>query len=132
MSPDASTKIIRSISPILCVSDMKRAIAFYSLLGFKAQFYRDGGAYAFLTRDNFELHLSHSDWLVEGRNPGNGVYFYLTRGTAAVLEAEFRAAGAPILSPLSPREWKMNEFVIADPDANLLRFGKDLPGNNRS
>lgn len=66
--------------------------------------------------------------LVEGNNPGNGIYFYLASGTAAALEAEFRAAGAPILSPLSPREWKMNEFVLADPDANLLRFGEEISG----
>jgi hypothetical protein len=65
--------------------------------------------------------------LVNGRNPDNGVYFYLARGPVAALEAEIRAANIPFLSPLAPREWKMHEFVLADPGGNLLRFGEELP-----
>ena len=75
-------------------------------------------------RNGFELHLSQSDRLVEDDNPGNGVYFYLEPVTAAELEAEFRSSDLAIHSPLSPREWRMNEFAIAGPDANLLRFGE--------
>jgi catechol 2,3-dioxygenase-like lactoylglutathione lyase family enzyme len=132
MSANSVASAFRHVSPILCVSDMSRAIAFYTLLGFQAHRYRNGDDYAFLTRGGFEIHLKHSDWLIEGRHPGNGVYFFLKQGTAAALEAEFRAAGAPILSPLAPREWKMNEFVLADPDANLLRFGEDIPAASAS
>jgi hypothetical protein len=56
----------------------------------------------------------------------SGVYFYLADRAAAALGAEFRAAGIPILSPLAPREWHMNEFILSDPDGNLLRFGEDI------
>ena len=87
------------IVPILCVKDMTRAIDFYRLLGFSAKRYAGGNGYAFLTRGQWELHLSQSDMLPERENPGNGVYFYLAPGTAAALEAEFRAAGAPIRCP---------------------------------
>lgn len=121
----ADNSILRAI-PILAVKDLTRSIEFYRRLGFSGKRYRDGDGYAFLSRGRFELHLSQSDMLVDRRNPGNGVYFYLARGSAASLEAEFRAAGSPILSPLAPREWKMNEFVLADPDGNLLRFGEEL------
>lgn len=110
--------------PILAVKDLTRSLAFYARLGFQSRRYQGGDGYAFLTRDDIELHLSQSDTLVDGQNPGSGVYFYLPQGTAAALESEFRAAGASVLSPLSVREWKMNEFVLADPDANLLRFGE--------
>ena len=113
--------------PILAVKDLARSIEFYRLVGFAARRYRDGDSYAFLNRDRFELHLCRSDTLIQGRNPGNGVYFYLARGSAAALEGDFRGAGASILSPLAPREWQMNEFVLADPDGNLLRFGEELP-----
>ncbi|HEX8712270.1 MAG TPA: VOC family protein [Terracidiphilus sp.] len=119
------TPIMRTV-PILAVKDLATAIEFYGRLGFVARRYRDGDSYAFLSRDGVELHLCRSDALAERENPGNGVYFYLVGGSAASLEAEFRAAGAPILSPLAPREWKMNEFVLADPDGNLLRFGEEL------
>ena len=126
------TSTILSFVPILAVKDLGRSIEFYARLGFSAERYRGGDIYAFLRRDGFQLHLSQSDTVIKEQNPGNGVYFYLARGTAAGLEAEFRTAGAPIASPLAQREWKMNEFVLVDPDANLLRFGEELssPASN--
>lgn len=111
--------------PILPVKDMGKAIDFYKLLGFSARRWRDGDGYAFLDRNGFEIHLNKSGMLVNGHSPC-GIYFYLEPGTAAALEAEFRSAGVRILSPLAPREWKMNEFVLDDPDGNLLRFGEPL------
>lgn len=116
---------IHHLAPILPVKDLARSMDFYRRLGFSAQSYQNGDDYGFLSRGGIEMHLCQSSMLVEGQNPC-GVYFYLVRGTAAALEAEFRAAGAPILSPLAPREWKMNEFVLSDPDGNLLRFGEDI------
>jgi catechol 2,3-dioxygenase-like lactoylglutathione lyase family enzyme len=116
---------IARIVPILPVKNLARAMDFYRLLGFSAHAWKNGDAYGFLTRDGLEIHLSQSDMLIENQNPC-GAYFYLADDTAAALEAEFRAAGAKILSPLAPREWKMNEFVLSDPDGNLLRFGEDI------
>src|SRR5665213_1066478 len=123
-----SNKVIKSVSPILPVHDIQRAMIFYRLLGFSCTPYQDGDGYAFLTRDGLEIHLRKAPDLIESHNPC-GVYFYLASGTAAVLEAEFRAAGVTIMSPLEPREWKMNEFMLSDPDGNLLRFGEHLPKN---
>jgi hypothetical protein len=117
---------ILRVVPILPATDISRSIAFYKLLGFSAREYQGaggGGGYAFLTRDTFDIHLYHVDELAGGGSP-SGVYFYLAPGTAATLEAEFRSASAPILSPLAPRPWKLNEFVLSDPDGNLLRFGE--------
>jgi catechol 2,3-dioxygenase-like lactoylglutathione lyase family enzyme len=116
---------IARIVPILPVNNLARAMDFYRLLGFSAHAWRDGDSYAFLTRDQLDIHLRTAPDLIEGQNP-SGAYFYLADGTAAALEAEFRAAGVKILSPLAPREWNMNEFVLSDPDGNLLRFGEDI------
>ncbi len=121
-----STKVIQSISPILPVHDVQRAMNYYRLLGFSCTLYQEGDFYAFLTRDGLDIHLRKAPDLIENHNPC-GVYFYLADGTAAALEAEFRAAGVTILSPLESREWKMNEFMLSDPDGNLLRFGEHLP-----
>jgi hypothetical protein len=96
---------------------------FYRLLGFSSHAWRDGDTYAFLTRDQLDLHLRTAPDLIEGQNP-SGIYFYLADRTAATLEAEFRAARVNILSPLAPREWKRNEFVLSDPDGNLLASAK--------
>jgi catechol 2,3-dioxygenase-like lactoylglutathione lyase family enzyme len=117
---------IQRVVPILPVADIARSIDFYALLGFVARRYQGsggGGGYAFLSRDIFELHLTHADGIV---NSPSGVYFYLAPGSAASLEAEFRNAGAPILSALAHRPWKMNEFAVSDPDGNLLRFGEPI------
>jgi catechol 2,3-dioxygenase-like lactoylglutathione lyase family enzyme len=114
---------ITSTAPILPVSDMERAVRFYQSLGFQSRDY--DATYVFLTRGSHDIHLRKAPDLIEGKNP-SGIYFYLETG-AADLEAEFRAAGVSILSPLSPREWKMNEFMVSDPDGNLLRFGERLP-----
>jgi catechol 2,3-dioxygenase-like lactoylglutathione lyase family enzyme len=119
---------IARIVPILPVKNLARAMDFYRLLGFSAHAWRDGDSYAFLTRDQLDIHLRTAPDLIEGQNP-SGVYFYLADNTAAALETEFRAAGVKILSPLAPREWKMNEFVLSDADGNLLRFGEDLPAS---
>ena len=118
-------KSIARIVPILPVRNLAQAMDFYRLLGFSAHAWRDGDSYAFLTRDQLDIHLRAAPDLIEGQNP-SGIYFYLADGNAAALEAEFRAAGVEILSPLGPREWKMNEFVLSDPDGNLLRFGEDV------
>ena len=117
--------ILRAV-PILPFTDISRSVDFYELLGFAATRYQGaggGGGYAFLTRDALQIHLYHVAELAGGSSP-SGVYFYLAPGTAASLEAEFRSAGAPILSPLTRRPWNMNEFVLSDPDGNLLRFGE--------
>ena len=116
------------VAPILPVKNLTRAMDFYHSLGFQASAYQNGDFYGFLSRDNIDLHLNRTDMLIENHNPC-GVYFYLADGSAAALEAEFRAAGVKILSPLAPREWKMNEFVLSDPDGNLLRFGEHIPAS---
>jgi catechol 2,3-dioxygenase-like lactoylglutathione lyase family enzyme len=113
---------ITLVVTVLPISDLTRAIAFYHRLGFTSKRYKDGDGYAFIQRDGHELHLSKLRGLTQTQSPG-GAYFYLADGTAAALEAEFRAAGVPIAEPLAPREWKMNEFVVDDPDGNQLVFG---------
>lgn len=123
MQQAAHTAALRNVVPILPVRAMARSVAFYGSLGFLVERYEEGDEYAFANRDEVQLHLRLAPDLVDGQNP-SGVYFYLAQGTAASLEAEFRAAGVPILSTLGVREWKMNEFMVSDPDGNLLRFGE--------
>ena len=116
---------IALIVPILPVRDLARAMDFYRRLGFSAHAWQDGDTYAFIQRDGHEVHLSRSSKLTGNASP-SAAYFYLAKGTAAALEAGFRAADIAILSPLAPRPWKMNEFSISDPDGNQLHFGEDI------
>ena len=122
--------LLRSIIPILPVHSIARAVEFYHSLGFSTSPYGDADDYAFAFRDGLEIQLRRAPDLEHGlpqhSNP-SGCYFLLQPGAALALEAEFRAAGVPILSPLAPREWRMFEFMVSDPDANLLRFGEPVP-----
>jgi hypothetical protein len=34
-----------------------------------------------------------------------------------------------LVEPLAPREWKMNEFALRDPDGNQLVFGEGISSN---
>ena len=121
-----TNKSIAIVVPVLPISDLTSAIDFYHRLGFTSKRYRDGDFYAFIQRDGHELHLRKFTTLNVEQNP-TSVYFYLIEGTAAALEAEFRASGITIREPLAPREWKMNEFVLNDPDGNQLVFGENIP-----
>jgi len=126
-----SSETIAVVVPILPVRDLTRAIEFYEQLGFTAKRYRDSDFYAFLQRDGRALHLSKTPELIPENNFVR-VYFYLHDGAAAALEAQCRAAGMAIVEPLAPREWKMNEFVLQDPDGNRLIFGESLPEEKQS
>lgn len=114
---------VRAVA-ILSARDLTKSLAFYTALGFEAKRYADGDGYAFLRWNGVEIHLSRSNTAAESRNPGAGVYFYLDTGSAAALEAAFRASGVHICSPLAARDWGMLEFALLDPDGNLLRFGE--------
>jgi catechol 2,3-dioxygenase-like lactoylglutathione lyase family enzyme len=116
---------IALVVPVFPVSNLTRAIDFYHRLGFTSKRFKDGDTYAFIHRDGHELHLTTLRRRTEEQS-SSGAYFYLADGTAAALEAEFRAAGVPIAEPLAPREWKMNEFVVNDPDGNQLVFGEGI------
>jgi catechol 2,3-dioxygenase-like lactoylglutathione lyase family enzyme len=120
-----SSEVIAVVVPILPVRDLTQAIDFYARLGFTAKRYGGGDFYAFIQRDGRELHLSKTPELVPEDNFVR-VYFYLREGTSAALEAQCRAAGMAIVEPLTPREWKMKEFVLRDPDGNRLIFGESL------
>lgn len=121
----SSSGVIAAVVPVLPVQDLTRAIEFYERLGFTAERYRDSDFYAFIQRDGRELHLSKTPELVPEHNVVR-VYFYLREGTAVALEAQCRANGMTIVQPLTPREWKMKEFVLRDPDGNRLIFGEPL------
>jgi catechol 2,3-dioxygenase-like lactoylglutathione lyase family enzyme len=119
---------IALVVPVLPVSNLTRAIDFYHRLGFTSKRFKDGDTYAFIYRDGHELHLTTLRRRIEEQS-SSGAYFYLANGTAASLEAEFLAAGITLSERLAPREWKMNEFALRDPDGNFLVFGEGISSN---
>jgi catechol 2,3-dioxygenase-like lactoylglutathione lyase family enzyme len=119
---------VTRIVPILKVTDIRAALAFYcSVLGFREDFHYSnapgGPDYVGVSRDGHQLHLSTF--------AGDGV-----RGTAAylyvddvdALYADFRARGLA-RADLEPtnQTWGMREVYVRDADSNALRFGSPVP-----
>lgn len=106
-------------NPILPVTDMAAAIAFYERLGFDVHAY-DGG-YAWVRHCGWEwLHLR----LVESV-AGNAASAYLHVDDANEWRAAMTAAsgGEIELAPIETMPWGKAEFSLTDPAGNLIRIG---------
>lgn len=119
--------------PVLASLDIGRSLAFLERLGFVERWrYPD---YASAARGDVELHL----WLCDDPAVPKATSCYLRVTDAAALHAAFAAAGVPDAATMSPasvaadvprmttpetKPWGMVEFVVWDPDGNLLRFGQ--------
>ena len=117
---------VKGLAPQLRTMDLERAIAFYRKLGFKEVF-RVGDFYAGIEVGGDLVHLK----LIEELDPGidfvrqgQHLHLYIIVDDIHAALAEAREAGAMIVEKVTPREWKMNEFVIEDPDGHTLYFGQ--------
>jgi catechol 2,3-dioxygenase-like lactoylglutathione lyase family enzyme len=113
--------VFKKMSPLLAVTDIKRAIAFYTgKLGFSLEFtYED--FYAGIIKDGHSIHLKAGDF-VEG--PGRStdeldITFYVDN-----IEGLYEALldrSVDIVQPLREMPYG-REFYIADPDGNRISF----------
>ncbi len=117
--------VVQSIAAIVPVREMARSVAFYERLGFLCEPYEDGSSYAFLFRDEHQLHLTRME-AAEGTFNPMSVYFYIS--DVDVIYDELVAAGVVCLGAPEDKEWRMREFAVSDPDGALLRFGERSPG----
>jgi len=137
-SPRGKATIVDA-EPQLFVADIKKSCEFFrEKLGFALVFsYGDPLYYAQVGRDGARLNLRR----VERCNPG-GVIDPLIRVREELLSAsmtvatadeikllftEFQSAGVPFYQKLKKQPWGAKNFVIQDPDGNLLLFAG--PGN---
>jgi catechol 2,3-dioxygenase-like lactoylglutathione lyase family enzyme len=121
------------IVPILNVSDIRAAIAFYTMLGFVSEFTDTAGGdeptYASVALDGQAVHLST---LAGDSVRGGAVYLYVEDvGTLfqRFVDAGLKTPGNPD-SPVEDgpvdQTWGMREFYVRDPDGNALRFGSPI------
>lgn len=125
----------KSFSPILPVTDLRRALHHYASLGFEVHSYEGGEQYGFADRDDVGLHFVEiSDHVHEDgsthEHEAHTAMTYLYVDDADALAAEWRAPGVagktrlPIDAPYGLREGSH-----VDPDGNLIRFGSPIPGS---
>jgi catechol 2,3-dioxygenase-like lactoylglutathione lyase family enzyme len=104
--------------PVLASPDIAESLRFYrDMLGFDAGW--QDGACAIPRREAMELHVR----LAADRIHPEHTSCYIRGGQVAALHADFAAHGRPGLSAFQVKPWGMQEFHLADPHRNLLRFG---------
>jgi uncharacterized glyoxalase superfamily protein PhnB len=121
--------------PQLFVTDMKRSCEFFrEKLGFSLVFsYGEPPFYAQVARDAARLNLRHVDAAVIDstvRDREELLSVSMTVATAdeiKLLFLEFQSAGVTFHQTLKKQPWGAKNFIVKDPDGNLLLFAG--PGN---
>ena len=115
--------------PEIPVTSIDAAAAWYAgTLGFSHDWGEEQGGIAGIARGNCRLFLTNGAFREPCRNAGP-VLFWLNLDSRAEVDglyAQWEAAGAKIISPPEDKPWKLHEFMIADPDGNLMRVFYDF------
>jgi uncharacterized glyoxalase superfamily protein PhnB len=134
MSDHAETIFTRAViagaEPQLFVADIKSSCDFFTAkLGFAIVFtYGEPPFYAQVKRDGARLNLKHVDRPVIDpglRDREELLSAALTVATAEEIKQlflEFQAAGATFFQTLKQQPWGARNFIVKDPDGNLLLF----------
>ncbi len=122
--------VITSAEPQLFVADIKASCDFFTAkLGFAIVFsYGEPPFYAQVKRDGAPLNLRHVDRPVI--EPGRRDREELLSASFTVATAEeikqlfldFQAASVPFFQTLRKEPWGARNFIVKDPDGNLLLF----------
>jgi uncharacterized glyoxalase superfamily protein PhnB len=118
--------MLKQVSPVLRVSDMRRALAFFEAsLGFRCAFKLHDDLhpeipYAIVERDQVELHLK-LDAAAAGKSS-----CYIVVDDADAIWAEVQRAGVRVTRSIEDSNYGMRDFSIADVDGNDLGFGQPI------
>lgn len=120
--------------PQALVADVTRAARFYcDQLGFRVVYlYGEPPFYALVERDGARINLRHVDAPARYRPEGDGDEDVLTanipvRGVKALF-LELRERGVTFAQTLEEQPWGARDFLVRDPDGNLLCFASDAAG----
>jgi catechol 2,3-dioxygenase-like lactoylglutathione lyase family enzyme len=110
------------------VTDFDRALAFYrDALGFDVVFtYGTPPFYGEVRLDDVAFNLRHVDespWVDGVRDAEQLLSVAIQVDDAAARFDRYDAAGVDFQERLRAKPWKAIEFVVRDPDGNLLLFG---------
>jgi catechol 2,3-dioxygenase-like lactoylglutathione lyase family enzyme len=117
--------------PQIIVADMARAIGFYTeVLGFTLAYAHGTPAfYALVTRDAAALNLRHVDDpdALRARAIEQVLAANIPMAGVELFHLALLARGADIAQPLQAQPWGATDFVVRDPDGNLLCFASTAP-----
>lgn len=124
------SSILRTTEAHVYVSDMAASVAFFTTkLGFDVDFlYGDPPFYGQVQRAEARLamrRVCEPVFVGDIRARETLLSASFTVGTKSDIEAlfaEFSAAGVSFLQPLALQPWGAINFIVADPDGNLILF----------
>jgi uncharacterized glyoxalase superfamily protein PhnB len=123
----AEPRLHRSLAQVF-VTDFARAVAFYrDTLGFDVAFtYGEPPFYGEVAREGAAFNLRYVDQtpFVAGRRDTEQLLSVAIRTTnAKALFLRYQEAGVDFQERLQTKPWGGDEFVVRDPDGNLILFG---------
>jgi catechol 2,3-dioxygenase-like lactoylglutathione lyase family enzyme len=114
--------------PTLFVCDFPRALQFFNeQLGFATVFtYGEPDAFfGQVRRDGALINLRYVDppvFVGDIRDREHLIPVTIAAPELDALYAEYQAAGVPFFQPLKRQPWGARDFVVQDPDGNLIGF----------
>jgi len=123
----------RKAFPVLYVSNVRRSVEFYALLGYEVryQFPLEGDPhYVGLERGDSSLGIADSSWpeatlgITVGTAPRFELFVYVDDVEAEV--AVFRAAGHPVLQEPATMPWGERQAYLADPEGNPVALATPI------
>ena len=115
------------VTPILFVRAVEAAARFYAdVLDFKIDFLHGAPPfYGAVSRDGVVLHLRHvgrPNFAELAAREESLILATIETDDVRSLAAEFQAAGADIVQPLTRQPWGGLDFQVRDPDGNRISF----------
>jgi len=125
--PAPEGRDLGAAEPTLFVTDFPRTLAFFQgKLGFAVVFtYGQPAFFGVVQRGAARIGLRHVDEPVfVGDLPARWHLISVTIETPNLkaLYGEYQAAGVPFYQPLKRQPWGAQDFVVQDPDGNLIGF----------
>jgi catechol 2,3-dioxygenase-like lactoylglutathione lyase family enzyme len=126
---DRATPVLVAAHPQLFVRDVVASCAFFTeRLGFTAEYvYGEPPFYALVRRGGAALNLRFThDPVVDPEASRQHSLLAANIPVTGVKELflEYQAAGVPMVQPLRPQPWGTSDFIVEDPDGNLLCFAE--------
>jgi catechol 2,3-dioxygenase-like lactoylglutathione lyase family enzyme len=115
--------------PQLFVSDVAASCRFFvAKLGFEVAFtYGEPAFYALVQRDSACLNLRYVCGPVLNREADRDLLSTsIPVGNVKALYLEYQSVGAPMHQPLKKQPWGAEDFIVRDPDGNLIHFAEIL------
>jgi catechol 2,3-dioxygenase-like lactoylglutathione lyase family enzyme len=125
--PSAAPPEVLGVHPQVFVTDLERALAFYrDRLGFSVGYlYGSPPYYGLVERGAARLNLRHVDAIpfdALARAREDLLSATIIVRNAKALFVAYKEAGVEFHQPYREQPWGAHDFIVADPDGNLIHF----------